>query len=189
MKIRCSIVVLLLALAGCEQGSEPSPIEPQIPSSDEPGEPLNDVSSPDVNVSSTPLPTLQPIPTALLTDVSVEVTVYPVDTMVTFPTFDPKATPVFDPILETIVSRVKDDHQQRTGISQEQIHVLEVEAVEWPDSSLGCGEPGTEYLPVITPGFRITLEADGRIYAYHTNTSDQIILCEQPRPIKMDPTP
>ena len=63
------------------------------------------------------------------------------------------------------------------------------EAVEWPDSGLECGEPGFVYLPIITPGFRAVLEADRQAYIYHTNTSDQFILCNQPRPIKTDPTP
>jgi hypothetical protein len=122
-------------------------------------------------------------------DFSVIVTVYPVETMTPFLTIYPEGTPSFDPALNAIVSRAKNELSQKTGVNMERISVLEVEAVEWPDSSLGCGEPGTVYLPVITPGFRILLEADGQIYSYHTNASDQIILCDQPQPIKINPTP
>jgi len=132
---------------------------------------------------------LQPTPTVDSSIFSVVVTVYPIETTTPVLTGYPEGTAAFDPALDAMLSQVKNDLNQITGVSLEKIRILEVEAVEWPDSSLGCGEPGTVYLPVITPGFRILLEADGRIYYYHTNISNQIILCDGPQPIKINPTP
>ena len=49
--------------------------------------------------------------------------------------------------------------------------------MEWSDASLGCPQPGMAYAQVITPGFRIALEAQGQLYQYHTDTKGQILLC------------
>lgn len=71
--------------------------------------------------------------------------------------------------------------QQLSGMASVQdseISVVSVEEVEWRDSSLGCPEPDTMYMQVITPGYRITLEANGKRYTYHTNMGEQVIRCE-----------
>jgi len=122
-------------------------------------------------------------------DISIVVTVYPVETTTPFLTEHPEATPFFEPTTDAIISQVKNDLAQKTGISLDKINVLEVEAVEWPDGSLGCGKPGTEYLQVVTPGFHILLEAGGQMFSYHTNTSSQIILCSEQPPSGINPTP
>jgi hypothetical protein len=62
-------------------------------------------------------------------------------------------------------------------IAAEAITVRSVEAVEWPDSSLGCPGPGMMYAQVITPGYRIVLEANGQSYAYHTE-GGTIVRCK-----------
>ena len=49
----------------------------------------------------------------------------------------------------------------------------------WPDSSLGCPKPNMNYLQVITPGYRIVLEAQGRSYEYHTDTGKRVVRCEK----------
>ena len=47
----------------------------------------------------------------------------------------------------------------RRDLAMEQIRVLSVDEVEWPDSCLGLPEPGEVCAEVITPGFRIELAA------------------------------
>ncbi len=120
---------------------------------------------------------------------SANVTVYPVETPIPVRTEAPLATVAYNPSVEPIIMQAKKDLNQKTGIDLEKIIVLEVEAVEWPDGSLGCGIPGTEYLQVITPGFHISLEAGGQVYSYHTDTTGQIILCSQRLPLGIHPTP
>lgn len=63
------------------------------------------------------------------------------------------------------------------GIERGAVTVTRVERTEWPDSSLGCPEPGKAYLQVITPGYRVVLDANGRSYEYHTNLRDLAIRC------------
>jgi hypothetical protein len=64
------------------------------------------------------------------------------------------------------------------GIEAHNIEVVSIEAVQWRDSSLGCPRPGQSYLTVITPGFRVILEADGERYEYHTDQNRTAIRCE-----------
>lgn len=42
------------------------------------------------------------------------------------------------------------------------VTVVSSEAQEFNDSSLGCPEPGMSYMQVLTPGYRVIIEADGR---------------------------
>jgi len=64
------------------------------------------------------------------------------------------------------------------GIAAEAITVCSVEAVEWSDVSLGCPEPGMLYAQVITPGYRIVLEANGQSYEYHAGRSGRGVRCK-----------
>ncbi|MBI2866075.1 MAG: hypothetical protein HYX99_01770 [Chloroflexi bacterium] len=69
------------------------------------------------------------------------------------------------------------DLARRLGISATQVSLAGVEAVDWPDTSLGCPQPGMAYAQVITPGYRILLSATGQTYEYHSDRSSQVVLC------------
>jgi hypothetical protein len=60
------------------------------------------------------------------------------------------------------------------------ITIVSTEPVEWRDGSLGCPKPGVMYLQVITPGYRVILEANGQRYEYHTDTRRQVVQCNKP---------
>jgi hypothetical protein len=66
----------------------------------------------------------------------------------------------------------------RLNIPSEQIKVISVEQVTWPDASLGCSQSGVAYIQVLTPGYLIQLDANGKIYVYHTDTSDRVVQCK-----------
>lgn len=61
----------------------------------------------------------------------------------------------------------------------EEITVRQVDETEWPDSSLGCPEPGRAYLQVITPGYRVVLGARGQQYVYHTDRQNMVVPCSR----------
>jgi hypothetical protein len=65
------------------------------------------------------------------------------------------------------------------GLAEADITVVAVEPAEWRDSSLGCPKPGMNYLQVITPGYKITLEAQGKRYEYHSDTNQHVVRCDQ----------
>lgn len=67
-----------------------------------------------------------------------------------------------------VVSRAVADLAGRLGIDQGQITVVSVEALQWPDSSLGLPDPGMMYPQAIVPGHRIVLAAEGRRFEYHS---------------------
>jgi len=48
------------------------------------------------------------------------------------------------------------------SLSFDQTRLLQLEAVEFADASLGCPEPGFGYAQVVTPGYRARVAADGR---------------------------
>lgn len=78
-----------------------------------------------------------------------------------------------------LVQMAKEDLARRLEIPITEISVLSVEAVDWPDTSLGCPQPGMAYAQVITPGFLIVLEASGQTYDYHTDEDSSVVLCQK----------
>lgn len=75
------------------------------------------------------------------------------------------------------IDRAIDDLVSRKSIDREQITVVAVESVKWPDTSLGCPQPGMMYAQVITPGYRILLSYDGQIYEYHSDQGTRVVYC------------
>jgi hypothetical protein len=69
---------------------------------------------------------------------------------------------------------------QDLGVAEADITVVEVQGTEWRDSSLGCPKPGMNYMQVITPGYSITLEAQGTRYEYHSDTNRRVVRCDTP---------
>lgn len=69
---------------------------------------------------------------------------------------------------------------EKLGVPVGEVTVTAWEPVDWPDASLGCPEPGMMYAQVITPGYQVMLEAQGKIHRVHTDRSGQrIILCDR----------
>jgi hypothetical protein len=65
---------------------------------------------------------------------------------------------------------------ENLGLTPDKIKLISTEAVEWPDSCLGVTTEGIACAEVITPGFRVTLEADGKTIEYHTNEDATVIV-------------
>lgn len=70
---------------------------------------------------------------------------------------------------------------EQEGVAEESVTVIDVTAVEWRNSCLGCEKPGQYCLMVITPGYRIILKSGAETYTLHTDrTGEQVIICTQP---------
>lgn len=92
-----------------------------------------------------------------------------------------------NPRVATLVDQAKEDLSQSLGIPVDEIRLVSVEEVEWRDSSLGCPQPGSASLTVITPGYLILLEAEGDVYEYHSD-GERVVTCEDPQPpLKEEP--
>ncbi|HEX6287585.1 MAG TPA: hypothetical protein VFZ66_00265 [Herpetosiphonaceae bacterium] len=64
------------------------------------------------------------------------------------------------------------------GCDAQAVQIVDVEEMEWSDSSLGCPQPGMMYMQVITPGYRVTLEHSGQRYIFHTDLAHRAIRCD-----------
>ena len=84
--------------------------------------------------------------------------------------------------LQSLIEKAKIDLAQRLSISVAQINLVEATEVEWSDSSLGCPQPGFDYLQVITPGYLILLEVNAQTYEYHSNRDAYFVYCENSSP-------
>lgn len=58
---------------------------------------------------------------------------------------------------------------QQLQLNLDQIEIVTVEAVEWPDACLGVYTADMMCAQVLTPGYRVILAVDGQQYEYHTN--------------------
>jgi hypothetical protein len=72
------------------------------------------------------------------------------------------------------------DLAERLGVAEDEISVVAVEAVTWNDGSLGCAEKGMAYTQALVEGARITLQADGRTFAYHAAGNRAPFYCANP---------
>ena len=58
---------------------------------------------------------------------------------------------------------------ENLGLTANKIALVSTEAVDWPDDCLGVVDEWLDCAQVITPGFRVLLEANGRQVEYRTN--------------------
>jgi hypothetical protein len=64
------------------------------------------------------------------------------------------------------------------GVPVSEITVEHVEAVDWPDASLGAPEPDTFYAQMITPGYRIRLRAGRRSRTCHADRHSRVVVVD-----------
>lgn len=64
---------------------------------------------------------------------------------------------------------------ENLGITPDQIKLVSTEAVDWPDSCLGIATEGFACSQVVTSGFRVILEANGKQVEYRTNQDATMI--------------
>lgn len=61
------------------------------------------------------------------------------------------------------------------GIREELVIILTVKENMWSDSCLGLGGPAESCLAVITPGYEVTAEAQGKSFTYRTNGEGSVL--------------
>ena len=81
--------------------------------------------------------------------------------------------------MQALVDQAKEDLAQRLSISVAEIILVEAREVVWPDASLGCPQLRVVYTEAKTAGYLIKLEANSWSYEYHTDTNQQVVLCEE----------
>jgi len=91
----------------------------------------------------------------------------------------PTAPTPSNPAFQKLVRQAQEDLAQRLSIQADQIGLVEVRAVVWPDGGMGCPQPGMAYTQVQREGLFIRLRVGKRIYHYHSGGGSAPFLCEQ----------
>ena len=93
----------------------------------------------------------------------------------------PPADPAASAELQALVRAVSDDARRISGVDASRIRVLEAAAVTWSDGALGCPEPNRFYTQALVPGYRVRIDAGGKLLVYHANARGSWVLCPADR--------
>jgi len=89
----------------------------------------------------------------------------------------PLAAPGLSTEADIAVRAAIADLAAKRKVASDKIQVVSAEAVDWPDTSMGCPQPGMFYAQVIVQGFRIVLSIDGQQVTYHTDRQGHVGTC------------
>jgi len=143
--------LLILALVACGPHTQPTPEDEAV--TDTPAQPvLDDEAGPDTPAQ--PAPGESPLPKLETNSIS------------------PLPIPSLNPVAGAAVAYLAAE----LDVSPQEVTVLSFEAVQWSDASLGCPQPGMMYAQVITPGYRLLLQAKGKEYEIHTDQTGQVVV-------------
>jgi hypothetical protein len=76
-----------------------------------------------------------------------------------------------------IIERLRHEAARQAGVPLDSVSVLESQAVTWPDSGFGCSGPDESTLQVLTPGFRVVMQAGDRRLEYRGDRRGHFSLC------------
>jgi len=76
------------------------------------------------------------------------------------------------PVRAAIAAAAEDE-----GMEEGAVELVRWWYEEWESSALGCPQPDMLYLPVITPGYAVQLEVEGRPLESHTNLDTVVVRC------------
>jgi len=105
----------------------------------------------------------------------------------------PQAAVGEDP-LDAMIGAARRAAAAESGVPEAQVQIIAATHMLWPDSALGCPQPGQTYEPGPVPGALIRVGADGVTYRYHCAEGYDPVLCGvsaqvEPVPEPIPPTP
>jgi len=86
--------------------------------------------------------------------------------------------PPLGPALTAMVDDSRADLARRQSVALEDVALVAVWTVVWPDGGLGCPRPGMVYPQVQVDGLLIRLRIGERTFDYHTDGRKPPFLCE-----------
>lgn len=90
------------------------------------------------------------------------------------------APPVTPPATagESVQRAAREAVANAAGVAADAVTVLSSEAAEWPDSCLGLADADTLCAQMLTPGWRVVLEAGGRRWTARTDADGRVVKVE-----------
>jgi hypothetical protein len=137
--------------------------------------------APESTAQSSPQPPASPTPTRQLVQSTAVISRVPADPAPTPPNAAVVPRPL-SPALTAMVDVSRADLAQRQSVPLEDIALVEMWTVVWPDRGLGCPNPDMGYPQVPADGLLIRLGIGERTYDYHTDGQRPPFLCDQKRP-------
>ena len=87
-----------------------------------------------------------------------------------------------DEASDKAVALAREALSRQLGTVVDSTAVVDVVAVSWPDSSLGCPKPGMMYSSVLLSGHLVRLRASNVVYAVHVGAGEAIVCGQGPAP-------
>ncbi|HYO89641.1 MAG TPA: hypothetical protein VER79_13405 [Candidatus Limnocylindrales bacterium] len=81
-----------------------------------------------------------------------------------------------DPVAAELAALAQRLLGEQLDLPVRRVRVIDVQAVVWPDGSLGCPQPDQMYTQALINGYRIVLEAAGERTIFHTDF-DRAFVC------------
>lgn len=81
--------------------------------------------------------------------------------------------------MQQATQRAQQTLASQLEIAASDVTVVRTEPHTWPDSSLGCGKPGTLAMQVLTEGYVVMLAAQGKQYRVHV-ADGRALICDTP---------
>lgn len=73
----------------------------------------------------------------------------------------------------SVVQAALDAASAQLDVATDNLVVVMAAQRDWPDTSLGCPEPGRTYAQVITPGYVLTIDTDDLVTEIQVNTDTE----------------
>lgn len=100
------------------------------------------------------------------------------------PTVSPTSAPTQpgSDLMPRVVPAARQFAAEKYGVTADEVKIVKLEPVEWPDACLGAGQPGDICAQVITPGYQIQVEVNGKTYILNSDASGKNIRIPAPAP-------
>jgi hypothetical protein len=89
--------------------------------------------------------------------------------------------PPVSAVPQDILDAILTEAARLSGAPREQVAIVRADAVVWNDGSLGCPEPGMEYIQVLVDGYWVVLQAGETQFDFRVDRTGNFKLCV-PRP-------
>jgi hypothetical protein len=91
--------------------------------------------------------------------------------------------PVVGEVPADLLAAIVADLADKEGVPTEQIEVVRAESVLWNDGSLGCPEPGMNYIQMQVNGYWVVFALGGQTFDYRATEDGYFRLCPNPGPV------